>query len=634
MAEQDEYNASKIVVLEGTQGIRKRPAMYIGSTGVSGVVHLVYEAFDNAVDEAMAGYCKNIMVHLQSSETGDVAEVSDNGRGIPVDAMKGNRSALEVIMTSLHSGAKFSNDVYKTSGGLHGVGLTVINSLSEFTEVTVKKDGRIYKQSYSRGVPISQLEIVGDTEETGTTIRFKPDPEIFKVCSFESGALKDRMKYTSFLHKGLKLTFIDDRFGAHEQVDYYSENGVTDFIRDLNTGKTTVTDVLYFKKEVESTVIEFALQYNDTYDERLSSYVNNIYTPEGGSHLVGFRTALTRAILNYCTKNIGGKTEVKLSGDDVREGLVAVVSILMSDPEFEGQTKEKLGSTKIKSLVETMAYSALARYFEEHPADAKAIVAKALNAAMARESAKKARELVRRKNALESSVLPGKLVDCIESDTSKTEIFIVEGQSAGGSAKEGRNKNYQAILPLRGKILNVEKANVEKVFQNQEIKNLITAIGGGVGESFNVANIRYGRLIIMSDADVDGSHICTLLLTFFYRYMRKAIENGNIYIAQPPLYRITKGKEMHYCYSDDELERLRGELGDRIAVQRYKGLGEMDAEQLWDTTMNPEARVLKKITIKDAERVEKLFVVLMGVDVQERRKFLEEHAGDVRFLDV
>ncbi len=632
----DEYNASKIVVLEGPQGIRKRPAMYIGSTGSYGVLHLLYEALDNAVDEALAGYCRNIKVHLTSTDTGDIAEVTDDGRGIPIDIMtKQNKSALEVIMTSLHSGGKFNNDAYKTSGGLHGVGLTVINALSEYTEVTVRKNGFVYKQSFGRGLVASELQQIGETQEHGTTILFKPDPEIFKLCAFESSSIKDRMKYTSFLNKGLRLKFIDDRFGTHEEMEYYSERGIPDFVADLNSGKNPITSVIHFAKDVEGTIIEVAIQYNSTYDERISSFVNNIQTMEGGAHVVGFHAALTRAILNYTGKGkTSDKKDIKPTGDDVREGLTAIVNVLMQNPEFEGQTKEKLGSTKVKSMVETVVYASLSRYLEEHPSDAKIIWDKVANAALARESARKAKELVRRKSAFESTLLPGKLSDCTEEDPERAEIFIVEGESAGGSSKQGRDKKYQAILPLKGKILNVEKANEDKVFQNQEIRNMITAIGAGVRESFDPDKVRYKKIIIMSDADVDGSHICTLILTFFYRYMKKAIDRGYIYIALPPLYKVGKGKDIFYCYNDAELEAKKKELGGKISVQRYKGLGEMNPEQLWETTMNPENRILKKVGIKEAERAEKLFKVLMGIEVGDRRRFLEEHSHEVKFLDV
>ena len=635
--EKEEYNASKIVVLEGVQGVRKRPAMYIGSTGSSGVLHLLFELIDNAVDEAMAGYCKNITVRLLKDETGDIGEVSDDGRGIPIDIMpKYNKSALEVIMTSLHSGAKFNNEVYKTAGGLHGVGLTVVNALSEFVEVRVRRNGKEYMQTYSRGIPTSDLVEVGPASTTGTTIKFKPDPEIFPSPKFDSMALKERLSYTSYLNPGIRIRFIDERFDQREDLVYYSERGLIDFLAELNKGLSTITSPIYFRKEVEHNLMEFAVQYNNGYDEKLESFVNSIKTDEGGTHVIGFRSALTRAITNYIEKNkmLNGKKDIKINGDDVREGLTAIVSIRIPNPEFEGQTKEKLGNTKVKSVVETTFYSFFSQYLEEHPTDARAIAEKAISAAIARESARKARELVRKKSIFDNVVLPGKLADCIEADPDKSEIFIVEGESAGGSSKQGRDKMTQAILPLRGKILNVEKATDEKIFENAELRAMVAAFGTGIKETFNVENIRYKKIIIMTDADVDGSHIRTLLLTFFYRYLKKIIELGYVYIAQPPLYKISKGKEVYYCYSDSELNEKLKQLGEDANVQRYKGLGEMNPEQLWETTMNPEKRILKKVYISDAERADRLFSILMGMDVSERRKFLEEHAGEAAFLDI
>ncbi|MGC8586710.1 MAG: DNA topoisomerase subunit B [Candidatus Micrarchaeia archaeon] len=633
----DEYNASKIVVLEGTQGIRKRPAMYIGSTGVQGVVHLLIEIIDNAIDESLAGYCKNISVSLLQEDSGDIAEVSDDGRGIPVDIMpKYNKPALEVIMTSLHSGAKFDNNTYKISGGLHGVGLTVVNALSEYMEVTVKKGGNIYRQKFSRGQPVSQMEIIGNTDQHGTTIRFKPDPEIFPDPRFDSEQIKAKLEYASFLNPGIRIKFSDERFPQKETKEYYSEQGIPELIMQLNKDKQPLTNVIYAKKQQDSMQIEFALQYNNGYDEKVLSFVNDVRTTEGGTHEVGFRSALSRAIINYASESKNGKDsdEIKLTGDDVREGLTAVISLLMQSPEFEGQTKEKLGNTKVKSAVESAVYAIISRYLEEHPSDAKAIVGKVQSAAIARESARKAKELARKKSIFETAVLPGKLADCVESDPEKSEIFIVEGESAGGSSKQGRDKNFQAILPLRGKILNVEKATDEKIFSNAEIHTMVAAFGTGIKETFNPEAVRYKKIIIMTDADVDGSHIKTLLLTFFYRYMKKLVELGYVYIAQPPLYKISKGKEQRYCYTDDELAAAMKELGSDAAVQRYKGLGEMNPEQLWQTTMDPERRILKQVTIKDAEKADRLLTILMGIDVSERRKFIEEHSKEVRFLDL
>ena len=630
-----EYDASKIVVLEGPQGIRKRPAMYIGSTSSHGVVHLLFEIIDNAVDEAMAGYCHNIFVRLYKEGDGNIAEVSDDGRGIPTGIMpKYNKSALEVIMTTLHKGAKFDNEAYKVSGGLHGVGLTVVNALSEFTNVVVKRNGKIYKQTFSRGIPTSKTEETGDTTEHGTTITFKPDAEIFKTTSFDSTLLKERITYTTFLNPGLRITLRDERFEQPEEIVYISENGIKDFINFLDKEATPITDVIHLKKVVGTTTVEYALQYTTSYEERLESFVNTIKTTEGGTHVSGFRAAISRALVNYITKNSNGKSEVKITGEDVREGLCAALSILMQNPEFEGQTKEKLGNAQLKSIVETEVYSSFSRYLEEHPQDARAIIEKATVAANARESARRARELSRKRSLLDSTVLPGKLTDCIINDPTKTEIFLVEGESAGGSSRMGRDKNTQAILPLRGKILNVEKASYEKIFDNNEIKSMITAFGTGVRETFNVENARYHKIIIMTDADVDGSHIRTLLLTFFYRYMKKLIESGYIYIAQPPLYKVKIGKEEKYVYTDDELDVLR--VGDHkdAETQRYKGLGEMNPEQLWETTMNPENRILKRVQIKDAQIADSLFTVLMGIDPAQRRRFLHDHAEEVNFLDI
>lgn len=631
----DSYDSSKIIVLEGTQGIRKRPGMYIGSTGASGVLHLLFEVVDNSVDEAAAGYGKNIKIHLTQDTDGDIAEVSDDGRGIPVDTMdKYGKSALEVIMTTIHKGAKFNNDVYKVSGGLHGVGLTVVNALSVYTEVTVKKKGKIYNQNFAKGLVTGPITVVGDTTETGTTIKFKPDKEIFSAQTFDSALLKDRLRYTTFLNPGLKIMLVDDRFAAHEEETFFSEHGIQDFIKFMNKDTTPITGIIAAKKQEGTTVVEFALQYVDSYEEKVEPFVNNIKTGEGGTHLSGFHSAVTRSILNYIDKNKLNKSQLKITGDDTKEGLTAIVSVLMQNPEFEGQTKEKLGNVYIKSVVEGVVYSLLSRYFEEHPSEVRSLATKIVAAANARESARKAREMARKKSIFDGAVLPGKLADCILDDPEKTELFIVEGQSAGGSSKQGRDKNIQAILPLRGKILNVEKASDEKIFDNAEIKAMITAFGTGINETFNAENIRYKKIVIMTDADVDGSHIRTLLLTFFYRYMKRIIENGYVYAAVPPLYKVSKGKSVYYCYSDEELEAKRKELGELDGLQRYKGLGEMNYDQLWETTMNPENRKLKKITIVDAQRTEELFSILMGMDVLQRRKFLHEHAEQVRSLDV
>ncbi|MGA3020441.1 MAG: DNA gyrase subunit B [Candidatus Micrarchaeales archaeon] len=629
----DEYNASKIIVLEGVQGIRKRPAMYVGTTGSNGVLHLLFEVLDNSIDEALAGYAKSIRIRLYQNETSDIAEVSDDGRGIPVDIMpKYNKSALEVIMTTLHKGAKFTTDTYKISGGLHGVGLTVVNALSEFTKVTVRKNGKVYEQTFSKGVPQTELQVTGESEETGTTVTFKPDAEIFASPKFDSTQLKERLRYLSFLNPKVRINLIDDRFNSHEEESFFSEKGIEDFAKYIVGSQTPVINLIHERKEENCIIVDFTLQYVNSYDERLESFVNNIKTTDGGTHVVGFHTGLTRSILNYISRN--NKTESKVNGEDTREGMCAILSVLMPDPEFEGQTKGKLGNLEIKSAVETAVYNTLSRYLEEHPSDAKSIVDKVINAMNARESAKRARELIRKRSIFESAVLPGKLADCIEDDPEKAELFIVEGPSAGGSSKEGRDKQTQAILPLRGKILNVEKASDERIFESAELNTMVTALGTGIKETFNPEKTRYKKIILMSDADVDGSHIRTLLLTFFYRFLRKLIEQGYIYIAQPPLYKVTSGKNVYYCYTDDELEKLRKTLDSKMEVQRYKGLGEMNPEQLWETTMNPEKRLLKQVMISDAERANELFTILMGLDVQQRRKFLEEHSGDVRFLDI
>ncbi|MEM3781724.1 MAG: DNA gyrase subunit B [Candidatus Micrarchaeaceae archaeon] len=632
-AEASDYDASKIIVLEGTQGIRKRPAMYIGSTGTSGVMHLLMEIVDNAVDEAMAGYAKNIKIRLSQDETGDIAEVSDDGRGIPVDIMpKFGRSALEVIMTTLHKGAKFSNDVYKIAGGLHGVGLTVVNALSEYTNVTVFKNGKQFYQEFSRGMPKGPLQDLGSSDSTGTTILFKPDPEIFQNPRFDSELIKERLRYTCFLNKGLRIEFVDDRFNRHEQEVFASEKGLEDLINYMRKDQQPITSIIRSEKLADGVSISFALQYVNSYDERIESFVNNIRTESGGTHVTGFHTGLTRSILNYMSKE--GKDPSRVTGEDTREGLIAVISVLIPNPEFEGQTKEKLGNPEMKSAVETTLYNALSRYFEEHPQDARAILGKVLLAMEARESARKAKELARKRSLFESAVLPGKLADCIVDDPEIAELFVVEGESAGGSSKQGRDKQTQAVLPLRGKILNVEKASEDKIFNSAELNTLVTALGTGIKETFNHEKVRYKKIIIMSDADVDGSHIQTLLLTFFYRFMRKLIEMGYVYIAQPPLYKVSKGKELAYCYSDSELNEKLKQFGNSADVQRYKGLGEMNPEQLWSTTMNPESRMLKQVTISDAQRADELFEILMGVDVQKRRKFLEEHASEAVSLDI
>jgi DNA gyrase subunit B len=637
--ESNEYTAKDIMVLSGPQGIRKRPAMYIGSTSGKGFLHLLYEVLDNAIDEALAGYAKNITITLAKDEDVDTAEVSDNGRGIPIDIMpKDGRPALEVIMTSIHTGAKFENKVYKVAGGLHGVGLTVVNSLSEKTEVTIKRSGKVYRQTFSRGAPTTALEIIGDcpAQENGTTIKFKPDSEIFSTKSFDSFELTERLKELAYLNPGISISYLDKReIGNEHQMNFSSQRGIAEFVEALRDSKEPLTKEIFISKESDSVKVELAMQYVNDYSEKLLSFVNRIKTPEGGTHVIGFHTALTRAISNYMQKNKKqGKNASEIEGDDTREGLIAVLSILMQNAEFEGQTKEKLGNISIKSIIDSVVYPALSTYLEENPGDASGIVRKVLNTAEARESAKRARDLVRKKSMFEGALLPGKLSDCTESDPEKAEIFIVEGESAAGSSKQGRDRHYQAILPLKGKILNVEKASDEKIFNNAELHTMVTAFGTGIKETFNPDAVRYKKIVMLTDADVDGSHIRTLLMTFFYRYMRALIDRGNIYIAQPPLYKVSKGKEVQYVYSDSELNAVLKKYDGNAAVQRYKGLGEMNPEQLWETTMDPSRRVLKKISIKDAQLADALFVTLMGMDVEQRRHFLEEHASEVSFLDI
>ena len=632
---EDDYGAKDIVVLSGTMGIRKRPAMYIGSTGAQGYNHLLFEIIDNAVDEALAGYCRNITIKLEQDSDGyDIAEVSDDGRGIPVDIMpKENKPALEVIMTSIHAGAKFDNKAYKVSGGLHGVGLTVVNALSERTDVMVKRNGNAYKESFSRGTPISGLETAGRAAESGTTVRFKPDKQIFSVNKFDVTAISERLRDTAYLSSGIRIKLTDERFEKAETFEFYSENGIGDFIAYLSEGKNTITKPFIFKKEEGEVKIEIAIEYTQGYGEDLYSFVNRIKTPEGGTHVIGFRSGLSRAISAYIQKNLK-KQPAQIEGEDMREGLIAIVSVLMPNPEFEGQTKEKLGNSYIKSLFESMIYTKFSEFLEENPSEAMKIVNKVVSAAEAREAARRARELARKKNAFEGTVLPGKLADCTETDPEKSEIFIVEGDSAAGSSKQGRDRFYQAILPLRGKILNVEKASEDRIFNNAELHSLVTALGTGIKEGFQPDRLRYGKIIFLTDADVDGSHIKTLLLTFFYKYMKPLIERGHVFAAQPPLYRVSIGKEVLYAYSDAELNGIMKEHNGKGALQRYKGLGEMNPEQLWETTMNPKNRILKKITIRDAELANSIFDILMGMDVEKRRNFLEEHSTEVSFLDV
>ncbi len=628
------YGAEQIQVLEGLEAVRKRPSMYIGSTDSHGLHHLVYEVVDNSIDEALAGYCTIIDVTIRPDHS---VRVVDNGRGIPVEVMpKYQKSALEVVMTMLHAGGKFDNHAYKVSGGLHGVGVSAVNALSEWLEVEVKRDGKFYKQRYEIGKPVKPVTLIGSTEGTGTTVTFKPDKTIFETLDFNFDTLANRLRELAFLNKGLKIS-LKDEFSEKEQVFQY-EGGIVSFIEFLNKNKNLLHEKpIYFQKQKDTTIVEIAMQYNDSYTENVYTFANNINTHEGGTHLAGFKAALTKVSNDYAKAKSFLKGEDKLSGEDVREGLTAIINIKLTNPQFEGQTKTKLGNSEIKGIVETLVSEGLSEFLEENPAAAKNILSKALEAAEAREAARKARELTRRKNALEVSSLPGKLADCSEKDPAKSEIYIVEGDSAGGSAKQGRNRRFQAILPLRGKILNVEKARLTKILKNEEIRALITAIGAGIGEGeeFDINKARYHRIIIMTDADVDGSHIRTLLLTLFYRYMRQLIDMGYVYIAQPPLFKVKKGKTEFYVYNEEELNKKLVEIGrEGIAMQRYKGLGEMNPQQLWDTTMNPESRTMLKVTLEDAIKADEIFTILMGDKVEPRREFIEKHAKDVRNLDV
>jgi len=627
------YDATTIQVLKGLEAVRRRPAMYIGDTGTKGLHHLVYEVVDNSIDEAMAGFCDSIkvVIHKDNSVT-----VEDNGRGIPVDIHPTQKKpAVEVVMTMLHAGGKFDHRTYKVAGGLHGVGVSVVNALSEWCEVEVIRDGKRYFQRYERGNPVDPLKQTGKGRHSGTKTTFKPDPQIFKKINFNFDVLSARMRELAFLNRGLKIEIQDQRTGRSSLFKY--KGGISSFVDYLNENKQVIHPrPIYLHNTRNGVDVEIALQYNDSYVENIFSYVNNINTIEGGTHLVGFKTALTRTINNYAQKNNLLKNgQATLEGEDVREGLAAVISVKLPDPQFEGQTKTKLGNSEVKGIVESILGESLSEYFEENPSVARKIVEKAISAARAREAAKKARELTRRKSALETSTLPGKLADCSLDDPSLCEIYIVEGDSAGGSAKQGRDRRFQAILPLKGKILNVEKARMDKVLSNEEIRTIITALGTGIKDEFDINKARYNKIIIMTDADVDGSHIRTLILTFLYRHMRELIERGYVYIAQPPLYRVKKGNTELYAYSDEERDRHIERLGKTgVTVQRYKGLGEMNPEQLWKTTMDPETRTLLQVTLEDGAEADHIFSILMGDQVEPRRKFIEKNAKYVRNLDV
>ncbi|MBN1422934.1 DNA topoisomerase (ATP-hydrolyzing) subunit B [Candidatus Fermentibacteria bacterium] len=629
------YGEEQIQVLEGLEPVQRRPGMYIGSTGPRGLHHLVYEVVDNAVDEAMAGACNAIDVSIHTDGT---VTVVDNGRGIPVGIHAGTgRPALEVVMTTLHAGGKFDGASYKVSGGLHGVGVSVVNALSEWLEAVVERDGSQYRQRYERGAPVTEVERVGPSDRTGTTITFKPDPGVFETVDFSFETLSQRLRELGFLNRGVSITLRDERVGQEQEVVYCYEGGLGSFVEYLNENRTALTPPISFEQERDGIIVDVALQYNDGYVESIFSFANNINTEEGGTHLSGFKAALTRVINDYARKNnLLKKADASLSGEDVREGLAAVISVKLREPQFEGQTKTRLGNSEVRGIVESAVGEGLSIFLEEHPAAARTAVDKSLQAARSREAARKARELTRRKTALDSGSLPGKLADCALSDPEQCELYIVEGDSAGGSAKQGRDRRFQAILPLKGKILNVEKARLDKILGNEEIRTIITALGTGIGsEEFKPDKVRYHKIIVMTDADVDGAHIRTLLLTFFFRYMRELVERGHVFIAQPPLYRVKKGKEEHYAYDEAERDRLLERVGRQgSSVQRYKGLGEMNPEQLWRTTMDPERRTMLRVTMEDAVEADHIFTVLMGEQVPPRRAFIEQNAARVRNLDV
>ena len=627
------YDASQIQVLEGLEAVRRRPGMYIGSTSVQGLHHLVWEIVDNAVDEALAGYCTSIGVVLHRDGS---CSVTDNGRGFPIDLHpKLQRPGVEVALTVLHAGGKFGEGTYKVSGGLHGVGASVVNALSEWLEVTVRKEGLVYRQRFSRGHVMSELEEIGKTKEHGSIVRFLPDAQIFEEVRLDQETVANRLRETAFLNGGLAISLTDERTG--EERHFQFDGGIGSFVRYLNRNREVLHPKPFFcSAEKDRVQIEAALQYNDSYKDTVLSFANSVRTHEGGSHETGFKSALTRLLNDYGRRNgILKDNEDNLSGEDVREGIAAVISVKLEEPQFEGQTKTKLGNSEVRGLVDQVVGDALGSFLEENPSIGRRILDKCLQAQRARDAARKARELTRRKSALEISSLPGKLTDCTSKDPAESELFIVEGDSAGGSAKQGRDRRFQAILPIRGKILNVEKARLDKALSNEEIRSLITALGTGVGEEVDVSKARYHKVVLMADADVDGSHIRTLLLTFFFRYMPQLIEQGYVYIAQPPLYLVKKGKTEKYLYNDEQLERYLEEIGrEKVEVQRYKGLGEMNADQLWDTTMNPESRTMLVVNLEDAIEADQIFTILMGDKVEPRREFIQENARLVRNLDI
>lgn len=630
------YNESQIQVLEGLEAVRRRPSMYIGSTGPRGLHHLVFEVVDNSIDEALAGFCENIYVTIEKD---NIITVDDDGRGIPVgEHHQMKKPAVEVVLTVLHAGGKFGGEGYKVSGGLHGVGVSVVNALSEWLEVEVKRDGQIHKMRFERGNPVSALQIIGKTEKTGTKVSFKADAEIFETLEYEVEVISQRLRELAFLNKGISITITDKRQEQEISETFKYEGGIKSFVEYLNKNKETLhKKAIYLEQEKENCCqVEVALQYHEGYNEMVFSFANNIRTHEGGTHELGFKTALTRLVNEYARKaNILKENENNLSGEDIREGLTAIISVKLLEPQFEGQTKTKLGNSEIRSIVDSVLYEELGTFFGENPAVARRVIEKSLSAARAREAARKARELARRKSALEITALPGKLADCVSRDPAMCEIYLVEGDSAGGSAKQGRDRRFQAILPLKGKIINVEKGRLDKVLANEEIRTIITALGTGVSTDFDLTRARYHKIIVMTDADVDGSHIRTLLLTFFYRYMQPLIQAGYVYIAQPPLYLLKKRQQEHYLYNEAQLEKLYQEIGrEGISLQRYKGLGEMNPEQLWTTTMDPEKRTILKVTMEDVIRADEMFTVLMGDKVEPRREFIEKHAQHVRNLDI
>lgn len=629
------YDENKIEVLEGIEHVRLRPGMYIGSTDSRGLHHLVYEVVDNSIDEALAGFCKNIYVIINKDNS---ITVQDDGRGIPVKVQpKVGKPAVEIALTMLHAGGKFGNGGYKVSGGLHGVGVSVVNALSEWLEVEIRRDGGLFFQRYERGKPVTPVIKKGETTDSGTKITFMPDSEIFEVNEFSADILSKRLREQAFLNKGIRIQLTDKRTGK-DQIFHY-EGGIVSFVKYINRNKDVLhKEPIYMDAKKEGMEVEVAVQYNTSYVETVLAFANNINTQEGGTHLVGFKSALTRSINDYARKaNLLKEQEPNLSGDDVREGLAAVISVKLQNPQFEGQTKTKLGNSEVRGVVDSVVSEGISNFLEQNPGIARTIIEKSISASRAREAARKARELTRRKSVLERTTLPGKLADCSERDPRLCELYLVEGDSAGGSAKQGRDRTTQAILPLRGKILNVEKARLDKILNSEEIRAIITALGTGIGEEFDMDKLRYHKIILMADADVDGAHIRTLLLTFFFRYMQPLICAEKIYIAQPPLYRVSRGKKEFYCYNDQELKKILNEFGsekDKVDIQRFKGLGEMDSEQLWETTMNPETRTILKVTLNDAAAADEIFTILMGDKVEPRREFIFQHAAEVRNLDV